>query len=307
MARQDALVVRDLDGTDLPALRRLLQTSDYVYYRFTEGELPRLLERLPAAGAFSAPPGPLGRLGGLTLQSFLLVNALVPPSAWLGGFGVAWGEGARFVAHLDLLLPPVERAAAARGARTLYYSGNDLDADWLRGALEARGFGLITTLRSYDKSDRAIPDWGDRTVTVRPFVEADLPGVVAVEDAAFEPLWRHDADGFREVARSYPYFVVAEDEQGIAGYQYNALDGRLGYLVRIAVHPRVQGHGVGTRLMAEAVRYFTAQDALRILLNTEERNRRAHRLYERFGFYQVLPRGFVLARTIAADGHGAPG
>jgi [ribosomal protein S18]-alanine N-acetyltransferase len=299
MPKRDPAAVRALTVADESALRRLLETSEYTYVRFTPDELPRLLATRPAVGTFSVPPGPLGRVTGGTLHGFLLVNSLVPPSAWIGGFGVTWSESGRYREHLDLLLPAIDRAVAARGARTLYYSGHDMQTDWLRTDLEARGFRMISTLRSYDKYDRSIPSPGNQSVRVRRFVAADAPGVVAVENEAFAPLWRYDADGFREVNELYPYFVVAEDDQGIVGYQFNAVDGLSGYLVRIAVHPRVEGQGVGTRLMADAVRYFISQGVTRILLNTEETNSRAHRLYERFGFHLVHPRGFVLARDIA--------
>lgn len=298
MVKSEALAVRELGVSDLSALRRLLDTSEYTYYRFTQEELPHLLATRPAVGTFTVPTGPLGRVTGGTLRAFLLVSSLVPPSAWLGGFGVVWSESEHYAEYLDMLLPAVERAAATRGARTLYYSGSDLDADWLRGDLEARGFRLVTTLRSYDKTDASVPAPGNQQVRVRRFSAADLPGILEVENAAFEPLWRYDAAGFLEVNEQYPYFVVAEDDSGIVGYQFNAVDGDVGYLVRIAVHPRVEGQGVGTRLMAEAVHYFVSKRTRKILLNTEEGNHRAHRLYERFAFQLVHPRGFVLGRDI---------
>jgi ribosomal-protein-alanine N-acetyltransferase len=298
MTKRQSSSLRALGRGDLGAVRRLLQTSDYAYARFTANELPLLLHTRPAVGAFSVPSGPLGRVTGGTLQAFLLLNSLVPPSAWLGGFGVIWSESEHYRSYLDLLLPEVERQAAARGARTLYYSGSDLEADWLLDDLEARDFTLVTTLRSYDKVDHAIPAEGDTQVRVRPFTAEDLPGVLAVEQAAFEPLWRYDGPGFLEVSTLYPYFVVAEDASGIVGYQFNAVDGATGYLVRIAVHPRAGGRGIGTRLMAEAVRYFAREHCQAILLNTEESNHRAHRLYEWFGFHLVHPRGFVLGRAI---------
>jgi ribosomal protein S18 acetylase RimI-like enzyme len=298
MLRHETQAVRELVGGDVAAVRRVLETSEFTYARFAPEELPRLLATRPGLGAFSLPPGPLGRVTGGTLQAFVVVSSLVPPCAWLGAFGVIWSEGARFTDYLDLLLPAVERAVAARGARALYYSGSDLDADWLRPLLEARSFRLMTTLRAYDKHDYHIPALGDLQVRVRPFTAADLPGLLAVEEACFDPLWRYDADGFREVEETYPYFVVAEDAQGIVGYQFNAVDGRAGYLVRIAVHPRAEGQGIGTRLMAEAVRYFAGKRVRSILLNTEEWNHRAHRLYEHFGFHLVHPRGFVLGRAI---------
>jgi len=292
--------VRELRPADAVAAWRIVETSEYVHCRFDAEELPRLLAAQPAAGVFSVPGGPLGRVTGGSLQAFLLVNWLVPPSAWIGGFGVTWSEGPRFEQRLDALLPLVERAAFGRGARRLYYSGGDLDGDWLRGPLERRGFALVTTLRSYDKLDYSTPVPGNPDVRVRPFAPRDVEGVLAIERAAFEQLWRHDAASFLDVAREYPYFVVAEDDSGIVGYQFNTIEGGVGYLVRIAVHPRASGRGVGARLMAEAVRYFAAQRASKIALNTEERNARAHALYERFGFVRVPPRGYVLGRDIAA-------
>jgi ribosomal-protein-alanine N-acetyltransferase len=292
------LAVRELLPADVAAVRRLLEKSEFNYVRVTPDELPRTLAAYPAVGAFTAPSGSLGRVTGGTLQAFLLVNALVPPSAWIGGFGTTWSEGPRFGEYLDLLLPALADALAARGGRVLYYSGSDLGTDWLRGSLEALGFKLVTTLRSYDKYDFAVPAPGNQQVRVRPYTAADVAGVLAVESLAFAPLWRYDAAGFAEVAATYPYFVVAEDEQGIAGYQFNAVDHGQGYLVRIAVHPRAEGQGIGTRLMAEAVRYFAGHRVRKILLNTEESNHRAHRLYERFGFYLAQPRGFVLGRAI---------
>ena len=285
MSQRETMALRDLHTSDEDSIRRILDTSEYVHYHFDIDQLSRLLERYPAVGAYSVPAGPLGRISGGTLQAFLLINWLVPPSAWIGGFGVTWSEGERFATYLDALLPPLARMAHERGAKTLYYSGSDLDNDWLREALEARGFLLDSLLRSYDKEDYAIPWPGNTAVRVRPFAPADAPAVVAVEDLTFPQLWRHDAASFLEVSETYPYFVVAEDDDGICGYQYNAVDASTGYLVRIAAHPRVEGQGVGARLMAEAVRYFERNRVWKIVLNTEETNTRAHTLYERFGFH----------------------
>ena len=298
IARLPELRVRRLDSTDLSAVQRILETSDYIHYRFGPEELAGLLDSLPAVGAFSKPSHRLAEMLQGSLQGFLLLNWLVPPSAWIGGFGVTWSEGDHFDALLELLLPPLETLAFAAGARTLYYSGNDLDTDWLRSPFEALGFTLHSVLRSYDKEDYVIPSQGNMQVRVRPFTPDDVAGVVAVEDLTFEQLWRHNATSFLDVQRTYPYFVVAEDDAGIAGYQYNTVDEGTGYLVRIAVHPRVWGQGVGTRLMAEAVRYFQAHHALKIVLNTQESNGRAQALYEWFGFHMVYPRGYVLERPI---------
>lgn len=299
MTQQDVMALRDLHASDEGGIRHILDTSEYVHFHFDLDQLPRLVERYPAVGAFSIPAGPLGRVSGGTLQAFLLINWLAPPSAWLGGFGVTWSQGERFEEYLDPLLEQIIQRVAAHGAQSLYYSGGDIDNDWLGDSLAKRGFTLTTLLRSYDKSDFTIPSEGNAQAPVRPFAPDDVPGVLAVEQACFAPLWQRDAADILDIAETYPYFVVAEDEHGIVGYQFNTVDAVTGYLVRIAVHPRAWGTGVGTRLMAEAVRYFQRRRVWKIVLNTEEENHRAHALYEWFGFQLIEPRGFVLGREIA--------
>jgi len=299
MTQQDVMALRDLHASDEGGIQHILDTSEYVHFHFDLDQLARLVERFPAVGAFSVPAGPLGRVSGGTLQAFLLINWLAPPSAWLGGFGVTWSQGERFEEYLDPLLEQIIQRVAARGAQSLYYSGGDIDNDWLGDSLAKRGFTLTSLLRSYDKTDFAIPSDGNTQVRVRPFTPDDVPGVLAVEQACFAPLWQRDAADILDVAETYPYFVVAEDERGILGYQFNTMDAVTGYLVRIAVHPRAWGTGVGTRLMAEAVRYFQQRRVWKIVLNTEEENYRAHALYQWFGFQLIEPRGFVLGREIA--------
>ena len=296
----DTLTLRELRRPDVAQARRILDTSEFVHYRFSPDELGRLIELYPAVGAFSGAQGPLGRVMGGSLQAFALVNEMAPPCAWIGGFGVTWSNSERYRDYLALLLPPLETALWAREVRSLYYSGADYDNDWLREPLEELGFGLVSMLRSYDKSDYSVPSEGNQQVVVRPFQSADAEPLAELEKLCFDDLWRHDARAFREAARLYPYFVVAEDEQGIVGYQFNVVDMKIGYLVRIATHPRAWGAGVGTRLMAEAVHYFQRENAWKIVLNTEESNTRAHRLYEWFGFYLTRPRGFALGRALKA-------
>ncbi len=304
MIHRPSLTVRDLRRADELAIRRILMTSEYIHYRFSPEELPRLLDIYPAVGAFHEAQGALARLagGGESLQAFLLSNEVAPPVAWIGGFGVTWGEGYRYEDYLDMLLAPLARALAARGARSLYYSAGDLDTDWLREPLETHGFQLVSLLRSYDKLDFATPTQGNQTVRVRPYQPDDIPQLVEIDRLGFDPLWRHDGPAFIEIAAAYPYFVVAEDESGIVGYQFNIVDSNIGYLVRIAIHPRAWGRGVGQRLMAEAIRYFQRHDVSRIILNTEEENTRAHRLYEYFGFFLTSKNGFALGCPIGEDG-----
>jgi ribosomal protein S18 acetylase RimI-like enzyme len=211
---------------------------------------------------------------------------------------VNWTESRTYVALLDTLIAALVPLLTRRGVRYLHYSGNDMHNDWLRDILLVRGFRPLRLLYAYDKFDFIIPSPGNQQVIVRPFERRDLPAVMAVEEACFEEFWRYDALSFEDIARTHPYFVVAELNGRLIGYQFNALDGEYGYLVRIAVHPAASGKGIGVRLMSEAVNFFKRAHVLRIMLNTQDDNTHAHRLYEWFGFIRMPQIGFVLRRDI---------
>ncbi|HLX57130.1 MAG TPA: GNAT family N-acetyltransferase [Ktedonobacteraceae bacterium] len=273
---------------DIAQVIRLLSTSEYVYQRFTFEELPMLLKKYPALGMFR----------GNTLQSFLLAQTVNAPSAWIGGYGVNWTESRSYINFLDTLLEQLIPHLIKRGVRHLHYSGNDLENDWLRSILLVRDFKPHRLLYAYDKIDYNIPAPGNQRIQVRPVELGDIPTLLAIEEACFEDFWRYDALSFEDIAATHPYFVVAEWQGKVIGYQFNALDGEFGYLVRIAVHPSAAGKAIGVRLMSEAINFFKQSNVLRIMLNSQDDNTRAHRLYEWFGFVRVPQIGFVLRKNL---------
>ncbi len=280
--------VRLLTTADRGLIEHLLQTSEYVYQRFTYEELTMLLKHYPTVGLFR----------GNTLLSFLLSQTINAPSAWIGGFGVSWSESRSYTRMLKSLLDELEPRLLTRGVRYLHYSGNDSEHDWLRDIFLHYGFTPYRLLSAYDKFDFGIPSQGNPRVTVRAMRTSDIPALLPIEAACFEELWRYAPLSFAEIAATHPYFVVAELDGQIVGYQFNALDGEFGYLVRIAVHPKVGSKGIGARLMAEAIRFFQQARVQRIMLNTQEDNTHAHRLYEWFGFVRIQQRGFVLRKYL---------
>jgi len=280
--------MRPLTNDDLPLVLRLLNTSEYIYQRFTLEELPVLLKYYPTVGMFS----------GDSLRGFLLTQTVNAPTAWIGGFGVSWTESRLYISILEMLLEQLTSPLIKRGVRYLYYSGNDMQNDWLRDVLLVRGFALHRLLYAYDKYDYNIPATGNPGVQLRSVEKRDIPALLAIEEACFEDFWRYDALSFEEIAATHPYFVVAELNGKVVGYQFNALEEEQGYLVRIAVHPSVSGQGVGIRLMSEAIAFFQQERVLRIMLNTQDDNVRAHRLYEWFGFVRIQQVGFVLRKDL---------
>ena len=280
--------IRLLNIDDLTLVLRLLNTSEYIYQRFTLEELPMLLKHYPTAGMFN----------GDSMRGFLLSQTVNPPSAWIGGFGVSWTESRLYTSILDTLLEQLTKTLIKRGVRSLYYSGNDMQNDWLRDVLLVRSFALHRLLYAYDKYDYSIPSTGNPDVKLRPVEKRDIPALLAIEEACFEDFWRYDPLSFENIAATHPYFVVAELNGNIVGYQFNALEDENGYLVRIAVHPSVSGQGIGVRLMSEAIEFFKEAHVLRIMLNTQDDNVRAHRLYEWFGFVRIQQVGFVLRKSL---------
>lgn len=280
--------VRILGIEDLPLLERLLRTSEYIYQRFTLEELPALLKHYPTVGIFN----------GESLVGFLLSQTVNAPSAWIGGFGVSWTESQAYDSLLRMLLEGLEPLLIARGVHHLHYSGSDMEQDWLRDDLLTCGFAPHRLLYAYDKFDYRVPSEGNQQVTIRPFEPGDIPALLVIEKECFEHLWRYDAVAFTDIADSHPYFVVAELDGKVVGYQFNALDSESGYLVRIAVHPSFGSRGIGARLMAEAIHFFQDEQVLRILLNTQDDNIYAHRLYEWFGFIRTQQVGFVLRKLL---------
>jgi ribosomal-protein-alanine N-acetyltransferase len=288
--------VRLLTDNDLFVIERLLRNSEYIYQRFTLEELPLLLTRYPAVGAFT----------NTSLHGFLLSQTVNPPIAWIGGFGVSWTESHAYLTILDTLLEHLSEHLLAQGVHHLHYSGNDLEQDWLRTILLKRGFAPYRLLYSYDKYDYNTPTAGNQQVTVRPVRLSqktpesanDMAELLMIEEACFESLWRYDAAAFRDIADTHPYFVVAKLNGKVVGYQFNSVDSDYGYLIRIAVHPSYSGRGIGARLMAEAIHFFARERVTRIMLNTQDNNVHAHRLYEWFGFIRLPQQGFVLRKDL---------
>ena len=264
--QSSAQYYRQLEKSDLSAVERLLNTSEYIYQRFTMEELELLLQHHPAVGKFHHT----------SLLGFLMTQSVNPPCAWIGGFGVSWTESNHYVSILSSLLLSLMPLLDEQRVRYLYYSGNDIERDWLRKTLLRMDFMTYGHLYAYDKYDYSIPSYGNQEIVVRPVrldgqgKQSDIDALLEIEEECFDPLWRYSATSFYDIARTHPYFVVAESKGRVVGYQFNALEGALGYLIRIAVHPDAMGKGIGVRLMAEAIRYFQRARVSRILLNTQE-------------------------------------
>ena len=130
---------------------------------------------------------------------------------------------------------------------------------WLDPILVDNGFELvnhIVLMEMNAKSARPSVPRGD--YVLRSMLPEDLPGVVEVDAAAFEPLWRNSLEALTHAFGQACYATVAEGETGLVGYQLST-GGAFGtHLARLAVSPAAQRHGLGAALIYDLIGHIPA-------------------------------------------------
>jgi len=264
----DQARVRPATAADIPTVLRFLERVKWITVECSFPEEERHIAQWPC--------WVLSR--GEHVQGFLALDVRRFPAVQI--HTVACEDHAAMRSDLTRLLEEARRYGCEKGSLPLVYVGS---APWLIDALRSSGFERVNRVVFLAKYDHAIPDRGNRQVLVRPARGEDIPALVALDEVAFEPIWRNSAPFFAEtLSRSHVVVAVMEDST-VAYLCCTIYDGE-GHLVRLAVAPRWQDKGIGTRLLAEAVAYFAQHGAREIILNTQEDNLRAQRLYRRFGF-----------------------
>jgi ribosomal protein S18 acetylase RimI-like enzyme len=126
---------------------------------------------------------------------------------------------------------------------------------------------------------------------------ADRAAVLDLDRRAFPVAWQLGASGLHEALRATPAvrFRVARASGDAlpAGYAVTGRAGRHGYLQRLAVDPGRRRQGLGTRLVADALRWLRRGGARRCMVNTQTDNGDALALYDACGFRR-LPAGLAV-------------
>jgi ribosomal protein S18 acetylase RimI-like enzyme len=160
------------------------------------------------------------------------------------------------------------------------------------------GFTVLEQLHLLSRRLDGLPQLPASEARLRKGKRRDLPVVVDIDQQAFQPFWRFDADGISEARTITPKarFRVAEDEAGIiVGYAVTGLGEEQGYLQRLAVMPQRQRRGTGAALVIDALEWLARRHAFRVMVNTQVGNDRALSLYTRLGFQLEPVRLEVLA------------
>ncbi len=97
---------------------------------------------------------------------------------------------------------------------------------------------------------------------------------------------RTNAEEVEEKRRSGA-FLVAEDEAGLVGCVYVDRRGERGYFGLLSVAPRLQGRGLGRRLVAEAEKYLCAEGHREVEILVVDLRRELFPFYAGLGYREA--------------------
>jgi N-acetylglutamate synthase-like GNAT family acetyltransferase len=283
-----ATAVRLATKADAPTILRLLQGHGYKHIHVD----------------WFLPGDWLGREGFVVwerprgIHACLAVAAAPPPAAWVRLAAVEWEVRHTSLTLLGEMLAAVRPHLQAQGITQIGWMSSQHWADrWLPDL----GFETVAWLESYMKEDVDIPPHHALAgVVIRPLAKRDLPLLAELETAAFAPLWRQDARSLELGWGQALSFDVAEVEGQIVGFQHSVpTQEQCAHLARMTIHPEWQGRGVGSALMAYALRGYEALGFGRASLNAQMASDAAHALYTKFGF---MPMGYQVPVWVAPLG-----
>ena len=156
---------------------------------------------------------------------------------------------------------------------------------WFQPFLEKSGFCLShrVVLLSWQRGS-PIPAPRLVPIRIRRMTFEDLSVVTKIDAAAFGLIWRNSYDSVCLSFQQSTLATIAEDEDGIKGYQISTASPMGGHLARLAVLPEIQGRGIGYALTRDALDQFEQRGALRVTVNTQEENLYSLSLYAKLGF-----------------------
>ena len=270
--------VRPATAADRAALTRLTERARRTHFHLDWWQLDDWIGQTTSANESGSHDALVG-VNGKQIAGALIAPPNTPIT-WVRLIAIADGYNVKAV--LGALLPPAIDHLRAAGVESLACLAHPA---WLADLLPGFGFSPHLDVTNFRKDDLSIPEYGAPSVTVRPATLADLPAVLANDRAAFDPIWWHNLDSLERILRDVAHFIVAEIDGRIVGHAFSDLYGRQGHLVRLAVHPAAQGHGIGTRLLAESLEHLiTVCGAWPLTLNTQADNYTSQSLYRRFGY-----------------------
>jgi len=207
------------------------------------------------------------------------------PAAWVRIAAV--NSGIDPVELLGLMFEVILPSLNLNGVEQL---GWLLAQPWPESWPRALGFQKASAITTYTLGHST--EWPDanQRVKIRQAENSDLEALAAMEEEAFEPLWRHSPAGLALASQQATEFEVALLDGELAGFYYSvpgSVEDGHEHLARITVSPHFQSLGVGRALLASAISGYRKRNVSHVSLNTQVDNLVSHRLYRSFGFRSV--------------------
>ncbi|HNT55062.1 MAG TPA: GNAT family N-acetyltransferase [Anaerolineaceae bacterium] len=295
--RRPIPLVRPAVPGDRAALTELIQSSHCVH---------KHLDWRPALDWLDSPPF-LVLARGRTLLAALACPPEPPDVAWLRLFAVH--PDLEPAAAWRLLYPRARQILAGAGAGAPVHPigapthpTGSLEPrlaavalqPWLSRLLADSGFEHhqdIVTLE-WEHPDthpwRNPPPWSEPTGgRIRVMQPSDLTEVAAIDQAAFEPLWRNSLADVRRAYDLADYATVAAATDGtdrILGFQISTANSGYAHLARLATRTDCQRQGVGLALVRELLAGYSRNGIRIVTVNTQSTNQASLALYRQAGF-----------------------
>ncbi|MHB0877538.1 MAG: GNAT family N-acetyltransferase [Anaerolineae bacterium] len=269
MVTVDGTVVRPAEPAETEEVELLARWSDRAHLRFQLDCLPELVR---SGQVILAVQG--GRLCGLTY------TVLDYPNCSIRGLAVRPGRSVEVVT--EAVLTHVVPNAKELGALSIVYIGDDA---WLVPYLAKAGFARDGQIIVLHRPGAFISSLGCQDCLIRQATADDIDDLVAVDWSAFAPLWRNGPETIRQFLQQMPHFLVASSGDKVLGFICGTEYGKVGHIVRLAVHPEAQRRGVGTRLLRDTLAHMSEHGVRTLTLNTQKDNLASQAFYRCLGFY----------------------
>lgn len=180
---------------------------------------------------------------------------------------------------------PVLRANGCTGLVCLTGQG------WLKDGLLREGFAEIDQVLNYLNDTLVLAPQSPAAAHLQSAGPGDIDTILALNAAAFAPLWRYgDAVVISWLLTSQRAVVAYRDDRPVGfALTSHTSAGNYAHLIRVAVRPEAQGRGIGRQLVLDGLRFARDVGAAGLALNTQASNTPSRRLYSSLGFRPVEP------------------
>ena len=161
---------------------------------------------------------------------------------------------------------------------------------WFQNVLAASGFENLQQIMMLEWRGFASQPWAGNEADgfqIRKMTEADLPAVEKIDAASFHPLWHNPFETLHKAFMQSLFATVAEDDREVVGYQLTTGGRGHAHLARLAVHPNLQGQGLGKFLVSDLFTRLTQIGIGKLTVNTQNDNLSSLHLYQKMGFVRT--------------------